>query len=532
MLRIRHPMIHALLCVLYFAVLLCLSAYGVHRLHLVYLCAKHRKGIAVAQQAPPIAEGDLPVVTIQLPLFNESTVAARLLDAVAAIDYPRHLLEIQVLDDSTDETRALVRAHVEGLRERGVDAVYIHRVDRSGYKAGALDNGLKVAKGSLIAVFDADFIPPAHFLRAVVAHFGDPTVGMVQTRWGHINRDVSVLTQVQALMLDGHHLVENRARFGAGLLFNFSGTGGIWRRAAIEAAGGWEHDTLTEDLDLSYRAQLAGWRFIYREDVVSPSELPEDLSAVRAQQYRWAKGTVQTARKLMKRVLSSDLTLHQRVEAFFHMTPHFAYPLLLLLSVMLLPALVLMPATSTTMMLIVDLPLCTATTGSLLAFYMVAESAQGRPRMGAVLRLPMIIALGTGLAPHLSRAVLEGCQSMSGEFIRTPKQGVNKGRYRARADLPLFETALSMLSLVSVVASLETHHYFATPFAALFTIGYAYVGVLVAREQAARRREAARPVPALADPALAAGQTSISEPPPASGEQWVAEPTSAADLAA
>jgi hypothetical protein len=235
---------------------------------------------------------------------------------------------------------------------------------------------------------------------------------------------------------------------------------------------------------------------------------------------------VQTARKLMKRVLSSDLGLHQRIEAFFHMTPHFAYPLLLVLSVMLLPALVLMPATNTTMMLIVDLPLCTATTGSLLAFYMVAESAQGRSRVGAALRLPMIIALGTGLAPHLSKAVLEGCQSMAGEFVRTPKHGVNKGRYRARADLPLLETALSMLSFASVVASIETRHYFATPFAALFTIGYAYVAVLVVREQASRRRAAARPAPVLAEAA------SISEPPPASGETWVAEPSGAADLAA
>jgi cellulose synthase/poly-beta-1,6-N-acetylglucosamine synthase-like glycosyltransferase len=521
MLRIRATMLHVALCVLYFAVLLGLSAYGLHRLHLVLLIARNKRKIAEAQLAPEIREEELPVVTIQLPLFNESTVAARLLDAVAAIDYPRHLLEIQVLDDSTDETRALVRAHVERIKEQGIDAVYIHRVDRTGYKAGALDNGLKVAKGELIAVFDADFIPPAHFLRAIVAHFKDEKVGMVQTRWGHINRDVSTLTKVQALMLDGHHLVENRARFGAGLLFNFSGTGGIWRRAAIDSAGGWEHDTLTEDLDLSYRAQLKGWKFIYREDVVSPSELPEDLSAVRAQQYRWAKGTVQTARKLMKRVLSSHLSFHQRIEAFFHMTPHFAYPLLVLLSVMLLPALVLMPATNTVTMIIVDLPLCTATTGSLAAFYMLAEYAQGRKRVGALARLPMIIALGTGLAPHLTKAVIEGWQQMAGEFVRTPKHGVNKGRYRAAADLPLVETGLSALSLVSVIASIQTGHYFATPFALLFTIGYAYVAVLLVREQSARRRAVrtvTTPVEALAVASVAAP---ISEPPPASGERWV-----------
>lgn len=515
-------MLHAILCGLYFAVLLTLSAYGLHRLHLVLLCRRHRRRLAAATGAPPIDEVDLPAVTIQLPLYNESTVAARLLEAVAGMDYPSDKLEIQVLDDSTDETASEVRSHVERLRERGVDAVYIHRTVRTGYKAGALDNGLKVAKGTLVAIFDADFIPQPHFLRAVVGHFQDPKVGVVQTRWGHINRSHSMLTEVQALMLDGHHMVENRARFGAGLLFNFSGTGGMWRRVAIQDAGGWEHDTLTEDLDLSYRAQLKGWRFVYREDVVSPSELPEDMSAVRAQQYRWAKGTVQTARKLMKRVLGSDLTLHQRVEAFFHMTPHFAYPLLLLLSILLLPALVLLPATNAFAMLVVDLPLCTATTGSLLAFYMLAESAQGRSRLGALKRLPVIIALGTGLAPHLSKAVLEGWQHMAGEFVRTPKQGVKKGRYTAHADLPLFETVLAVLSFASTVASVRTGHYFATPFAALFMIGYAYVAIVVAREQAARR-SAARAVTmptSIPVPALESVPVTISEPPPSSGEQW------------
>jgi hypothetical protein len=239
-------------------------------------------------------------------------------------------------------------------------------------------------------------------------------------------------------------------------------------------------------------------------------------------------------------VLSSHLTLHQRVEAFFHMTPHFAYPLLVLLSIMLLPALVLMPATSAVNMLLVDLTLCTATTGSLAAFYMLAESAQGRPRAGALARLPMIIALGTGLAPHLTKAVLEGWQQMAGEFVRTPKQGVQKGRYRARADLPLLETGLSALSLVSVVASVQTGHYFATPFALLFTFGYAYVAILLVHEQATRRREIARreaslvrerPAtilenarerPATLVPALAstAAVAPMSEPPPSSGEQW------------
>src|SRR5690606_14209761 len=228
---------------------------------------------------------------------------------------------------------------VEALRERGFDASYIHRVDRVGYKAGALANGLDHVKGELVAIFDADFVPRPDFLRSLVGHFDDPAVGMVQARWAHLNRDASLLTQVEALMLDGHHMVENRARYGAGLFFNFSGAGGMWRRQAISDAGGWQHDTLTEDLDLSYRAKLAGWKFIYRPDVVSPAELPEDISALRAQQYRWAKGTVQTARKLLKRVLKSDLTFSQRVEAFFHLTPHFAYPLMITLCLLLMPVL-------------------------------------------------------------------------------------------------------------------------------------------------------------------------------------------------
>jgi cellulose synthase/poly-beta-1,6-N-acetylglucosamine synthase-like glycosyltransferase len=464
----------------------------------------------------------LPHVTIQLPLYNEATVVGRLLSATARMAYPRSKLEIQVLDDSTDESRQMARAKVEALRAAPpslpegtradwngpLDIRYIHRVDRVGYKAGALDAGLKTAKGELIAIFDADFIPGDGFLRDLVPHFvGDPKVGMVQARWGHMNRDQSLLTRVQALMLDGHHLVENRARSAAGWLFNFSGTGGMWRRAAIDQSGGWQHDTLTEDLDLSYRAQMAGWKFVYREDVVTPAELPEDVSAFRAQQFRWAKGTVQTARKLMARVMRADLTLSQRVEAFFHMTPHFAYPLMVVLSVLLLPALILMRATNPTTMMLVDLPLCIGTTGSLAAFYAMAEAAQGRSRREALRTLPALLALGAGLAPHLSKAVGEGLGQMAGEFVRTPKHGEGHShRYRARANLPTIEVLLCLISFASVVASLETGHWFATPFAMLFTFGYGYVASLVASEQVARRRAARL--------ALAPASDSLAPPAP------------------
>jgi cellulose synthase/poly-beta-1,6-N-acetylglucosamine synthase-like glycosyltransferase len=497
------PPMQLALCVAYFAVLFCLSMYGLHRSHLVLTCLLHRRRLAELDAGLPtlgadaLASGrdasgqELPHVTVQLPLFNEATVTARLLDHVSRLEYPRTRLEIQVLDDSTDETESIARAHIAKVREAQpeLDITYRHRTDRSGYKAGALDAGLKVAKGELIAVFDADFLPQPDFLASVVPHFiADAKVGMVQARWGHLNRDHSLLTRVQALMLDGHHLVENRARSAAGWLFNFSGTGGIWRRVAIETSGGWQHDTITEDLDLSYRAQMAGWKFVYRKNVVTPAELPEDVSAFRAQQFRWAKGTVQCSRKLMKRIMTADLTLSQRIEAFFHMTPHFAYPLMVFLSLLLLPALILMPATNPRMMLLIDLPLCIGTTGSLAAFYAMAEVAQGRKRMDAMRQLPALLALGAGLAPHLTKAVIEGLSSMAGEFVRTPKKGIQGQRYRARADIPLIEIGLCLFSFASVVASVETGHWFAAPFAMLFTFGYGYVAALVASEQFAGRK--------------------------------------------
>ncbi len=489
------------LSIAYFFVLLVLSTYGLHRAHLVLLCWRHRRQLErVAEHAGVyVADRDLPMVTIQLPIFNESTVVARLLESVAQMDYPREKLHIQVLDDSTDETRAIARAHVELLKKRGHSAEYVHRVDRVGYKAGALDNGLKTAKGELVAIFDADFVPRGDFCRAIVGHFRDPKVAMVQARWAHLNRDASILTRIQALMLDGHHLVENRARSGGGLLFNFSGTGGMWRKAAIADAGGWQHDTLTEDLDLSYRAQLSGWRFIYRPDVVSPAELPEEIAALRAQQFRWAKGTVQTARKLLRRVLAkeSGLSVGQRIEAFFHLTPHFTYPLMVVLSLLLLPVLLLVDASDWKTMLLFDLPMCMAPMSSLASFYMVAESAQGRSRLGAIKLLPALVALGAGLAPHLTTAVDAGLTTGGGEFVRTPKAGNSRGRYHARTPMPWAELALGGVSASSVVLSVVNGHWFVTPFVGLFTAGYLYIAYLVVAEQVARTTKAT-PVPELA----------------------------------
>jgi glycosyltransferase involved in cell wall biosynthesis len=475
-----------LLIALYLAVLLLLCGYGLHRARLAWLCLRcqppHR-----AKQLP--AE-QLPTVTVQLPIYNEATVVQRLLDAVSRLEYPRDKLEIQVLDDSDDETRVLAEAAVDRLRDGGLDISYVRRPSREGYKAGALDYGLQRSKGEFIAIFDADFVPPPDFLNTTMGHFRQANVGMVQGRWGHLNRDASLLTALQALMLDGHHLVENRARYAAGCYFNFSGTAGVWRRKAIDDAGGWQHDTLTEDLDLSYRAQLVGWRFIYRPDVVAPSELPEDVFAFRAQQYRWAKGTVQTARKLLPSVMSGPLSRDQRLEAMFHLTPHFAYPLMVLLCLLLPFALVMLPvADNWVALLVVDVPLCFGATGSLAAFYALANKAQGRPVGEAMMRLPALMALGIGLSPHLSRAVLEGLTQDAGEFVRTPKRGLRASRYlQRRAPLPVAELLLALVSVGSVVISLETDHYLATPFALLFALGYSYMAGMMTVEQLARRR--------------------------------------------
>jgi cellulose synthase/poly-beta-1,6-N-acetylglucosamine synthase-like glycosyltransferase len=471
---------------LYAAVLLALSVYGFHRSYLLLVCARLRDRLrALGAGLPPLpaagieARDDLPRVTIQLPLYNEANVAVRLLDAVARIEYPRSHLEVQVLDDSTDETGQLLQPAIGRLQAAGLDVVYLHRTDRLGYKAGALDAGLATAKGELVAMFDADFLPEPDFLRRMVPHFADPRVGMVQGRWGHLNRDESFFTRVGALMLDGHHVVENRVRHAAGWLFNFAGTGGMWRKIAIQDSGGWQHDTLTEDLDLSYRAQLAGWKFVYREDVVVPAELPDDVMAFRAQQFRWAKGTVQTRRKLLGRLLRSDIPAGAKAEAFFHLTPHVAYPLTMLLSVLLLPTMFVTRGLDFWSLVLIDLPLFLGTTGSLAAFYAISQSHQGRRAWDGLRDVPALLVSGVGLTPLLTKALFDGQRNMAGEFVRTPKKGFRtdgQSRYRASGvPLPWAEAILGAISCTSVVAALAFKHYFALPFAVMFASGYLHM---------------------------------------------------------
>lgn len=410
---------HALAWTIYLATLALLGVYGAHRLTLVARALRgRRRGVAPA--GPPAADGDgLPRVTVQLPLYNERAVAARVIDAAAALDWPRDRLEIQVLDDSTDATVATCAAAAARWRGQGVDVVHLRRASRDGWKAGALEAGRRRARGELLLVLDADFVPAPDFLRRTVGHFADPAVGLVQARWGHLNRERSTLTRLQALLLDGHFAVEQAGRAASGACFNFNGTAGLWRARAIEDAGGWHADTLTEDLDLSYRAALRGWRFVYAGDVVAPAELPADLAAFKAQQHRWAKGSVECARKLLPEVVRAPWPWRRRLEAVFHLTHNLPY---LLTLVLLLAGGVCLGAGGGPAWAGVVHAGSAAVTALVLASFVGASAAPGA-RLAAVAHVPALVALTAGLAVAQGKAVIEALRGQRTPFVRTPKDG-------------------------------------------------------------------------------------------------------------
>jgi cellulose synthase/poly-beta-1,6-N-acetylglucosamine synthase-like glycosyltransferase len=466
----------------YFFVLVILAVYGWHRYYLVYLYMKNKGRMPV----PAGGQNLLPPVTIQLPIYNEMYVADRLIDAVCQIEYPRELLEIQVLDDSTDETRSAAEQAVRRNAARGVDITYIHRTDRTGYKAGALDAGLKTAKGEFVAIFDADFIPTADFLQRTVPFFADPKVAMVQARWGHINQDYSLLTKIQSILLDGHFVLEHGGRNRSGLFFNFNGTAGIWRRAAIGDAGGWQHDTLTEDLDLSYRAQLRGWRFVFLPDLIAPAEVPVEMNSFKSQQHRWAKGSIQTCRKLLPRILRANVPFGVKAEAFFHLTANFNYPLMCVLSVLMAPAMVIRYNMGWYEMLLIDVPLFFAATASVANFYMVCQRELHADWLTRAKYLPFLMSIGIGLAVNNTRAVVEALFNKQSEFARTPK-------YRIEADIdewigkkyrqsfvvqPMIELALGLYFTATVFYALANGIYGTLPFLVLFQTGFLYTGLL------------------------------------------------------
>jgi cellulose synthase/poly-beta-1,6-N-acetylglucosamine synthase-like glycosyltransferase len=469
----------------YFAIVSILAVFGLHRCYMVYLYKRYRSN--APQPTRQFSPDQLPRVTIQLPIFNELYVVERLLDAVAAIDYPRDRLDVQVLDDSTDETQALAARKAAELRDRGLDVAYIHRDNRSGFKAGALAEGLRTAKGEFVAIFDADFLPTPDMLLQTVHFFTDPGIGMVQTRWGHINREYSLLTQVQSILLDGHFVIEHTARNRSGRFFNFNGTAGVWRRATIESAGGWQHDTLTEDLDLSYRAQMKGWRFVFLRDVVSPAEVPVEMNAFKSQQHRWAKGSIQTCKKVLPEIWRSDLPLKVKVEASFHLTSNFAYVLMVMMSILMLPTMLYRAHQGAAIEAFAfDASLFLAASVSVMYFYVVSQKEIDDHWLGRLKYLPALTSVGIGLSVNNAKAVLEAVLGHETPFKRTPKYNVaglgdqwkHKKYAGLRSKLPFFELLLGGYFAIVVGVAIAHGLVVSTVFLCLFLAGFSYVGLL------------------------------------------------------
>ena len=468
----------------YFFVLILLASYGAHRYVLVYLYYKNKKNHTTE---PVHRFAELPRLTVQLPIFNEQFVVDRLLDAVCHLEYPKDQLDIQLLDDSTDETVAVAQGLVNHYAAQGFPVTYHHRDNREGFKAGALAEGLKTAKGEFIAIFDADFVPPRDFLQRIIHHFTDLKVGMVQTRWTHINRNYSFLTEVEAILLDGHFVLEHSGRARSDVFFNFNGTAGMWRRKAIDEAGGWQHDTLTEDTDLSYRAQLKGWKFIYRQDVECPAELPVEMTAFKTQQARWAKGLIQTSKKILPRVLKSDQRFHVKLEAWYHLTANLSYPLMIVLSVLLLPAMIIRFYQGWFQMIYIDLPLFMASTFSISSFYLVSQRELfPRNWFRALLYLPFLMALGIGLTVTNTRAVLEALLGKQTAFARTPKYRVETKKDKVRAStyrrrlgwVPWVELLIGCYFAATIYYAVDNENYLTVPFLVLFVVGYWYTGLM------------------------------------------------------
>jgi cellulose synthase/poly-beta-1,6-N-acetylglucosamine synthase-like glycosyltransferase len=470
--------------VVYFVVLSILAIFGTHRYYMVYLYLKNRKNSA----KPKEEFSELPFVTIQLPMYNEMYVAERLIDAVVKMDYPKDLFEIQVLDDSTDETVFIASRRVKFYQEQGIDIHYLHREHRQGFKAGALEEGMKSARGEFITVFDADFVPQKNFLRKTIHFFTDPDIGMVQMRWSHLNRKFSLMTQLQSIFLDGHFVIEHTARNRSGRFFNFNGTAGIWRRSAIISAGGWDHDTLTEDLDISYRAQMKGWKFIYLPEYSVPAELPVDIVAFKNQQHRWAKGSIQTAKKLLPQIFRSNLPLKIKVESFFHLGANIAYLLMVPLSISILPVVILRRNLDWGHLILIDIPLFILSTASVSAFYIVSQKELYVNWTSTFKYLPLLMGLGIGLSINNSIAVIEALFNYESEFVRTPKYKIEtkqdnwiSKKYKGgnkKLLIPIIELILGIYFTCTVVISIIEGIWMTLPFLFLFQYGYLYISFL------------------------------------------------------
>lgn len=468
-----------------------LCAYGVNCYFMVWCFWKtYRKESGRIRQlidaAQPIFDdaSTLPHVTTQIPLYNEANVAERVIRAVAAIDYPITRHEIQILDDSTDETCEIIDRVAKSLRLGGKKINVFRRTERQGYKAGALAEGMQVCKGTFIAIFDSDFVPNPNYLRQMMPPLlADDKLAFVQARWGHLNTTYSALTQAQRIGIDGHFMIEQSVRAFNGLFMNFNGTAGVWRKQAIYDAGGWQSDTLTEDMDLSYRCQLAGWRASYLVDVVVPAELPETYTAFKSQQFRWAKGSIQTAIKIYPQVLQSKAGVLAKIQAFLHLTHYSIHPIMVILSILTLPVLFTLDVTvpwplMVMCMICILLAICGPS-----SLYLTSQIA-AKSDIKRILFLPFLTCVGVGIALSNARAVVEAVLKVKSSFVRTPKRGyLRKTQYRVNASvLPLFEILLGLYCLFSLYHYFEAEKYLVGPFLLIYACGFLLVGIRSLRE--------------------------------------------------
>lgn len=476
----------------YFCSLCVLFAFGLHGLVMIYY---YHKTQSITHREPVHDAEQWPLVTIQLPVFNEMYVVDRLVKAVCDIDYPKDRLEIQLLDDSTDETVEVSRKLVQEYVQRGFDITHIHRTNRQGYKAGALKEGLEVAKGDFVAIFDADFVPKPDFLKKTLPYFASDKIGMVQTRWEHLNEEYSFLTRAQALALDGHFVIEQQIRHKAGFFINFNGTAGVWRKATILDAGNWHSDTLAEDLDLSYRAQLRGWKFVFLNDVTSPAELPADINSLKTQQFRWTKGAVETAKKLLPQVWRSDLSLKVKLECTVHLTSNIVFPFIMLVAFLNVPLVIIKNTAGGYDAYFNAMSIFVLASISTFLFYMYAQRAIHLDWRRRLLLFPVFMAGSMGLAVNNTKAVFEALIGKKSEFKRTPKFRIvqtdddwRKKKYVQKKIgwAVLVELGLATYFLGGIVTSITYSEIAAIPFQLMFLIGFGTVGTLSLRHALGR----------------------------------------------
>ncbi len=470
---------------IYFTAAFILFLYGMNCYYLLYLSEKSRRRPQFIPTWDRLTT--LPKVTTQLPIFNEAEVALRVIRAAVAMEYPQGLHEIQVLDDSTDFTADLVHKEVKRLQQQGVNIKLLHRTVRTGFKAGALAEAMTQTDSDLFAIFDADFVPPTDFLTKLIPHFVfQDDLGLVQARWGHLNTNQSLLTVSQSIGIDGHFTIEQGARANGRLFMNFNGTAGIWRRQAIDDAGGWSSDTLTEDMDLSYRSQLVGWKAIFREDVVVPAELPDSPSAFKSQQFRWAKGSIQTACKLLPSILRSPFPLRYKIQSLFHLTHYSIHPLILLLSILALPVLLSLPVQiSSGTYAVIAVFMVLGMTGPSAIYLSSQRYLYPQTWYRHLWYMPLLMVTGIGIAISNTCAVLEALFSHKvGEFIRTPKKGSGKkSSYKVKAKVhPLWEIALGLYCCISLGFYLYEENYLIGPFLLIYATGFLYMGFTSLRE--------------------------------------------------